>query len=76
MQENFEKDALFYERTQKIRKIVNTALLSQGLLSWIVGQLHILVLVSRESDFCGLKPTSLEFCQLIIWHKHNVYLPI
>ena len=57
--ENFEKDALFYEGTQKLRKSVNSALLSQGLLSWIVRQLHILVPVSRESDFCGLKPTSL-----------------
>ena len=36
LQYNFEKDALFYEGTQKWRKNENTALLSQGLLSIIV----------------------------------------
>ena len=35
LQENFEKDALFYEGIQKLQKIVNTTLLSQGLLSRI-----------------------------------------
>ena len=33
----FEKDALYYEGTQKLQKIMNTALLPQGLLSMIVG---------------------------------------
>ena len=33
---NFEKDALSYEGTQKLQKIVNTALQSEGLLSMIV----------------------------------------
>ena len=36
LQENFEKGALFYEGTQKWQKSMNTALLSQGLLSTIV----------------------------------------
>ena len=36
LQENFEKDALFYVGTQKLQKIINTALLSQLLLSRIV----------------------------------------
>ena len=36
LQENFEKDACFYEGTQKWQKNMNTALLSQGLLSMIV----------------------------------------
>jgi len=33
----FEKDALYYEGTQKLQKIMNTAFLSEGLLSLIVG---------------------------------------
>ena len=36
LQENLEKDALFYEGTQKLQKNVNTAFLSQGLVSAIV----------------------------------------
>ena len=36
LQAIFEKDALFYDGTQKLQKIMNTALLSQGLLSRIV----------------------------------------
>ena len=36
LQENLEKDALFFEGTQKLQKNVNTAFLSQGLLSTIV----------------------------------------
>ena len=36
LQENFEKDALFYEGTQKWQKTVNIAVLSQGLLFMIV----------------------------------------
>ena len=32
----FEKDALFYEGTQKLREIMNTASPSQGLLSRFV----------------------------------------
>ena len=36
LQAIFKKDALFYEGTQKLQKIINTALLSQGLLSRIV----------------------------------------
>ena len=37
LQENvLEKDVLFYEGTQKLQKIMNTSLLSQGLLSRIV----------------------------------------
>ena len=36
LQENLEKDALFYEGTQKLQKNVNTAFLSQGLVSTIV----------------------------------------
>ena len=35
LQENFEKGALFYEGTEKWQKIMNNALLSQGLLSMI-----------------------------------------
>ena len=35
MQKKFEKDALFYEGTQKLQKIVKNALQSQGLLSMI-----------------------------------------
>ena len=31
LQENFEKDLLFYKGIQKLRKIINTALLSQRL---------------------------------------------
>ena len=34
----FEKDALFYDNTQKLQKIMNTALLFQGFLSRIVGK--------------------------------------
>ena len=37
LQENFIKVALYYEGTQKLQKILNTALLSEGLLSMIVG---------------------------------------
>ena len=36
LKENDGKDALFYEVTQKLQKIMNTAFLSQGLLSMIV----------------------------------------
>ena len=36
LQDNFEKDTLFCESTQKVQIITNTALLSQGLLSRIV----------------------------------------
>ena len=36
LQEKFEKDALFNEGTQKLPKILNTALLSQGVLFTIV----------------------------------------
>ena len=36
LQKNFEKDALFYEGTQKWQKIMNIALLSEGPLSMIV----------------------------------------
>ena len=36
LQENFTKDALFYEGTKKWQKNMNTAVLSQGLLSMIV----------------------------------------
>ena len=32
MPENFEKDALFCEGTRKLQKIMNTALLSQGIV--------------------------------------------
>ena len=32
MTENFEKDALFCEGTRKLQKIMNTALLSQGIV--------------------------------------------
>ena len=32
LQAIFEKDAMFYDETQKLRKIMNTTLLSQGLL--------------------------------------------
>ena len=35
LQENLEKDAQFYEGTQKLQKNVNTAFLSQGLVSTI-----------------------------------------
>ena len=35
LQENFKKDALFFEGTQKLQKIMSFALLSQGLLSRI-----------------------------------------
>ena len=41
LQENFEKDALFYEGTEKWQKNMNIALLSQGLLSMIVGWLSV-----------------------------------
>ena len=34
----FEKDALFYDNTQKLQKIMKTALLFQGILSRIVGK--------------------------------------
>ena len=37
LQENFIKVALYYEGIQKLQKILNTALLSEGLLSMIVG---------------------------------------
>ena len=37
LQENFEKDALFYGGTQKWEKNMNIALLSKGLLSMIAG---------------------------------------
>ena len=33
--ENFGKDALFYEGTQKMQKIMNTALLSQDVCPWL-----------------------------------------
>ena len=36
LKENVGKDALFYEVTQKLQKIMNTAFLPQGLLSMIV----------------------------------------
>ena len=36
LQENFEKDALFFEGTQKWQKNMNIALLSEGLSSMIV----------------------------------------
>ena len=37
LQENFEKNALFYEGTEKWQKNMNIALLSQRLLSMIAG---------------------------------------
>ena len=36
LQESFEKDARFYDGKQKLQKMMNTALLSRGLLSMIV----------------------------------------
>ena len=36
LQENFEKDALFYEAAQKWQKNMNIAVLSQELLSRII----------------------------------------
>ena len=36
LQESFEKDARLYDGKQKLQKIMNTALLSRGLLSMIV----------------------------------------
>ena len=36
LQENFKRDLLFYGGIQNLEKIMNTALLSQGLLSIIV----------------------------------------
>ena len=36
LQENFKRDLLFYGGIQNLQKIMNTALLSQGLLSMIV----------------------------------------
>ena len=39
-EEKFEKVVLFYEGTQILQKITNTALLSQGLLSRIVGTIN------------------------------------
>ena len=36
LQESFEKDARFYDGKQKLQKIMNTALLSRGLLFMIV----------------------------------------
>ena len=41
MQENFEKDALFYEGTQNDRINMNIALLSHGLLSMIIVNDHL-----------------------------------
>ena len=38
LQENSEKGTLFYEETEKWRKNMNIAVLSQGLLSMIVGK--------------------------------------
>ena len=38
LQAIFEQDALFYESTLKLKKIMNTALLFQGILSRIVGK--------------------------------------
>ena len=48
-QENSEKDALFYEGTQKWQKNMNIALLSQGLLSVMVGLLFSLFKLWRTS---------------------------
>ena len=41
--ENSEKDGLFYEGTLKLPKIMNTVLLSQGLLSMILGSKTIVI---------------------------------
>ena len=38
-----EKDALFYEGTQKLQNNMNTALWSQGLLSMIVGLISVTI---------------------------------
>ena len=48
LQKNFEKDALFYEGTEEWQKNMNTAELSQGLLSIIV---WILVLGKKSVSF-------------------------
>ena len=40
LQDNFEKDALFYEGTEKWQKYMNIAVLSQGLFHRIVGYLN------------------------------------
>ena len=43
LQENFEKDALFYEGIQKLQNNMNTALRSQGLLSMIVSLISVAI---------------------------------
>ena len=41
LQENFEKDAVFYEGKRKLQKIMNNALRSQRLLSMIVAVSYV-----------------------------------
>ena len=47
LQESFEKDARFYDGKQKLQKMMNTALLSRGLLSMIVA---VSQLATSEGD--------------------------
>ena len=57
LQENLEKDALFYEGTQKLQKNVNTAFLSQGLVSTIVW-----ILVFEKKSVFSILPTPYTTC--------------
>ena len=50
-EEHFEKVALFYEGTQTLQKKTNTALLSQGRLSRIVGTVNYFSRIASFFDF-------------------------
>ena len=55
LQENFKKDALFYEGTHILKKNINTGLLSQGLFSMIVGYVWFLKPLSHSSSLFKAK---------------------
>ena len=70
LEENFEKEALFYEGTEKWQEHINIALLYQGLLSMIVGILintnlswreHIDLVALKISKTWGMESSSLCF---------------
>ena len=64
LQDNFEKDTLFCESTQKVQIITNTALLSQGLLSRIV---ECITWIKENIPLTTINP-----CNMITWNQSMV----
>ena len=61
----FWKIALFYDSTCKLQKIISTALLSQGLFSWIVDS------ATAESFMSEKRYIFIHFFLLFFYHQNS-----